>query len=96
MADEKEMSGQGGDIDPAIVNVLLVLRQAGIENGGAPWSLAKVAKRAQLPMSVLRRVLTQLQAAELAEFSIEEDGRGHAGLTPEGAALAAQWFSDPA
>lgn len=94
--DEMEKTGQGDELDPAIVDVLLVLRQAGIEAGGGPWSLAKIAKRAQLPMSVLRRVLTQLQSAGLAEVSIEEDGRGHASLTQEGAALAAQWFPDPA
>lgn len=96
MADEKEMTEQGGDMDPAILDVLLVLWQAGTENGSRAWSLAKIAKRAQLPMSVLRRVLTQLQSAGLAEVSIEEDGRGHASLTQEGAVLAAQWFSDPA
>ncbi|CAG9183176.1 hypothetical protein LMG23992_04917 [Cupriavidus laharis] len=87
---------ENGAIDPAIVDVLLVLRQAGIESGTSPWSLPKIAKRAQLPMSVLRRVLTQLQSAGLAEVSLEEDGRGHASLTQEGAALAAQLFSDPA
>ncbi|CAG9175730.1 helix-turn-helix domain-containing protein [Cupriavidus pinatubonensis] len=88
-----EQNGDG--IDPAIVEVLLVLRQAGIENGATPWSLSKIAKRAQLPMSVLRRVLTQLQSAGLADVSVEEDGRGHARLTQEGAALAAQLFPDP-
>lgn len=88
---------QNGDsFDPAIVEVLLVLQQAGIENSATPWSLPKIAKRAQLPMSVLRRVLTQLQSAGLADVSVEEDGRGHASLTQEGAALAAQLFSDPA
>jgi hypothetical protein len=96
MADEKEMTGQNGDIDPAIVDVLLVLRQAAVEDSGTPWSLARLAKRGQLPMSVLRRVLTQLQSAGLAEVSMDEDGRGHASLTQEGAALAAQMFSDPA
>ncbi|QYY28810.1 MULTISPECIES: transcriptional regulator [Cupriavidus] len=88
-----EQNGDG--IDPAIVEVLLVLREAGIENGATPWSLPKIAKRAQLPMSVLRRVLTQLQAAGLADVSVEADGRGHASLTQEGAALAAQLFPDP-
>lgn len=88
---------QNGDsFDPAIVEVLLVLQQAGIENSATPWSLPKIAKRAQLPMSVLRRVLTQLQSAGLADVSVEEDGRGQASLTQEGAALAAQLFSDPA
>ena len=96
MADESEKAGDGEEIDPAIVDVLLVLRQAGIEAAGGPWSLAGIAKRAQLPMSVLRRVLTQLESAGLVEVSIEENGRGHASLTQEGVALAAQWFSDPA
>ncbi|WER48446.1 helix-turn-helix domain-containing protein [Cupriavidus sp. WKF15] len=96
MTDERKRAGDGEDIDPAIVDVLLVLREAAIGEGRGPWSLAKLAKRAQLPMSVLRRVLTQLQSAGLAEVSIEEDGRGHASLTQEGTDLAAQLFSDPA
>lgn len=86
------------DIDPAIVAVLQVLCQAGqaaSEDGASPWSLAKISKRAQLPMSVLRRVLTQLQAAGLADVAIDEEGRGHASLTPAGAELAAQAFPDP-
>lgn len=86
------------DIDPAILAVLEVLcqaRQAGRDGGASPWSLAKIAKRAQLPMSVLRRVLTQLQAAGLADVAIDEEGRGHASLTPAGAELAAQAFPNP-
>lgn len=85
---------QDADIDPAIVAVLQVLGQAG-RAGGGPWSLARIAKRAGLPMSVLRRVLTQLQAAGLAEVSIDETGRGHASLTAAGAELAAQVFPEP-
>lgn len=80
------------DIDPAIVAVLQVLWQSRCEGGASPWSLARIAKRAQLPMSVLRRVLTQLQAAGLADVALDEAGRGHAGLTPAGAELAAQAF----
>ncbi|QEZ43166.1 Rrf2 family transcriptional regulator [Cupriavidus oxalaticus] len=80
------------DIDPAILATLQVLCQAMREGGTTPWSLAKIAKRAQLPMSVLRRVLTQLQAAGLADFAIDEAGHGHASLTPAGAELAAQVF----
>ncbi|KAI3595390.1 hypothetical protein D8I24_8011 [Cupriavidus necator H850] len=86
---------QDADIDPAMVAALQVLWQAGREGGGSPWSLAKIAKRAQLPMSVLRRVLTQLQAAGLADVAIDEEGRGHASLTPAGAGLAAQAFPNP-
>ncbi|KAF7961830.1 transcriptional regulator [Cupriavidus sp. UYMU48A] len=90
-----QKAAENGDIDPAIVEALLVLRLAWVQ-GGSPWSLAKIAKRGQLPMSVLRRVLTQLQSARLADVSIAEDGRGHASLTQEGAALGEQLFSDPA
>jgi len=86
---------QDADIDPAMVAALQVLWQAGREGGGSPWSLAKIAKRAQLPMSVLRRVLTQLQAAGLADVVIDDEGRGHASLTPAGAELAAQAFPNP-
>ncbi|AGW93981.1 MULTISPECIES: helix-turn-helix domain-containing protein [Cupriavidus] len=87
---------QDTDIDPAILAVLQVLCQAGREGGASPWSLAKIAKRAQLPMSVLRRVLTQLQAAGLADFETDEEGRGHASLSQAGAELAAQVFPDTA
>ncbi|WP_051974847.1 helix-turn-helix domain-containing protein [Cupriavidus necator] len=87
---------QDTDIDPAILAVLQVLCQAGREGGASPWSLARIAKRAQLPMSVLRRVLTQLQAAGLADFEIDEEGRGHASLSQAGAELATQVFPDTA
>ncbi|AQV98422.1 transcriptional regulator [Cupriavidus necator] len=86
---------QDAEVDPVMVAALQVLWQAGSEGGASPWSLAKIAKRAQLPMSVLRRVLTQLQAAGLADVSIDEEGRGHASLTPAGAELAAQVFPNP-
>ncbi|MCY1234541.1 hypothetical protein D9M68_488790 [compost metagenome] len=82
------------DIDPAILAALQVLYQAPRGGGTTPWSLAKIAKRAQLPMSVLRRVLTQLQAAGLADFAVDEAGHGHASLTPAGAELAAQAFPE--
>lgn len=88
------MTMQDADIDPAILAVLLVLCQAGREGGPGPWSLARIAKRAGLPMSVLRRVLTQLQSAGLADVTIDEEGRGHASLTQAGAELAAQAFPD--
>ncbi|BDB27567.1 hypothetical protein Tamer19_49880 [Cupriavidus sp. TA19] len=82
------------EIDPAILAALEVLHQAAHEGGATPWSLAKIAKRAQLPMSVLRRVLTQLQSAGLAEFAIDEAGHGHASLTQAGVELAAQVFPE--
>ena len=80
-------------IDPAVLAVLRVLWQAQREDGNSPWSLAKIAKREKLPMSVLRRVLTQLQDAGLADVQTDDEGRGQARLTQDGAALAAQVFS---
>ena len=82
------------DIDPAILAALEVLHQAARDGGTAPWSLAKIARRAQLPMSVLRRVLTQLQSAGLVDFAIDEAGHGHASLTPDGVELVAQVFPE--
>ncbi|MFJ4294000.1 transcriptional regulator [Cupriavidus sp. NPDC089707] len=82
------------DIDPAILAALQVLHEAPRAGAATPWSLAKIAKRAQLPMSVLRRVLTQLQSAGLADVAIDEAGHGHASLTQAGAELAAQVFPE--
>jgi DNA-binding IscR family transcriptional regulator len=85
---------QDADIDPSIPAVLIALWQARREAGGKPSSLARIAKCAGLPMSVLRRVLTQLQSAGLVDVALDEAGRGQAGLTEAGAQLAAQAFPD--
>jgi len=58
-------------------------------------SLARISKRAGVQMSVLRRVLTQLADADLARVAMEEDGRGAARLTEEGAAICEQLFDAP-
>lgn len=85
---------QEPEIDPAIVAVIGALWEAHREARGRPWSLARTARRAALPMSVLRRVLTQLQSAALVEVDLDEAGHGHASLTESGLALAAQVFPD--
>jgi hypothetical protein len=68
------------------------------DEGKAPdngLSLARISKRAAVQMSVLRRVLTQLADADLARVAMEEDGRGAARLTEEGAAICEQLFDAP-
>ncbi|MCO8611521.1 transcriptional regulator [Burkholderia multivorans] len=79
-------------LDPAFVATLATLNDAAADPSGKRWSLPKIAKRAQLPMSTLRRVLTQLDAAGLTATDLHDDGTGSAGLTDEGRAVCAQLF----
>jgi hypothetical protein len=82
-------SGQaaGAGFDPVVAVVLEQLWMASADGSGKPWTLAKLAKRAGLPMSTLRRTLTMLKSAGLADFDIDEEGRGMAALTGPGRAL---------
>ncbi|KDB10281.1 regulatory protein IclR [Burkholderia sp. lig30] len=82
-------SGQAADaeFDPVVAVVLEQLWMASADGSGKPWTLAKLAKRAALPMSTLRRTLTMLKSAGLADFDIDEEGRGMATLTGPGRAL---------
>ncbi|AIO39023.1 transcriptional regulator [Burkholderia sp. AU19243] len=79
-------------LDPAIVAALATLNEAAIDPSGKTWSLPKIAKRSQLPMSTLRRVLTQLDAAGLSATTLNDDGTGSAALTQEGRAVCAELF----
>jgi hypothetical protein len=76
-------------VDPAITAVLEQLWVACQERPGKPWSLAKLAKRARLPMSALLRSLTLLKAARLVDCDVDDEGRGDARLTEQGRALCA-------
>ncbi|MBN3727168.1 ArsR family transcriptional regulator [Burkholderia sp. Ac-20379] len=83
-----------GGLDPVIVAVLACLRDALTETPGRAWSLAKLSKRSQVPMSTLRRTLTELDGAGLTRTEIGEDGIGHVALSDEGAALADALFAE--
>jgi DNA-binding MarR family transcriptional regulator len=89
--DHDESGGEGG-FDPAIAALLMQLHEASQAMPAKAWSLAKLSKRAALPMSTLRRLLVQLQAAGLVETTFAEDGTGSAGLTEEGRRLCAELF----
>ncbi|BAN25680.1 winged helix-turn-helix domain-containing protein [Caballeronia insecticola] len=80
------------DIDPALVAVLAQLWRARGETPGRAWSLAKLAKQADLPMSTLRRQLTGLEDAGLVEVQISEEGTGSAWLTEQGVTLCEAVF----
>ncbi|AOJ08136.1 DNA-binding protein [Burkholderia mayonis] len=90
------VSHDDGGLDPAIVAVLLRLRDAAVEARGAPWSLAKLGKRAHVPMSTLRRTLTQLDAAGLTATVLRDDGTGRAMLTAQGLEVCDALFGDAA
>jgi DNA-binding IclR family transcriptional regulator len=74
------------------IDVLEQLWTAFNEEREEPWSLAKLAKRSALPMSTLRRALTDLESADLVWFEVAEDGRGYAALSEEGALLSEELF----
>jgi hypothetical protein len=76
--------------------VLAELWQARSESPDKPWSLAKLSKRLQFPMSTLRRLLTDLTVAELVEVEVRPDGTGNAVLTDAGAALCSDLFEGQA
>jgi len=82
----------GDEPDPAVAAALLGLWRAACEADGRPWSLARLGKQAGLPMSTLRRVLAQLEAAGLACVSLQDDGRGTAALSESGRELAREIF----
>lgn len=86
------MQGDEETLDPIIAAVLQALWQASLDDAGRPATLAKLSKWTRLPMSTLRRTLTQLQAAGLLSFSVREDGTGSAALTATGMELCTAIF----
>lgn len=59
---------------------------------GRIWSLAKLAKRCQLPQSALRRHLTSLTEAGLVSVTLDEAGLGSSTLTEFGRSVCADLF----
>jgi len=84
-------------LDPTVEQLLMLLWEAASATAGdgKPWSLAKISKRAELPMSTLRRYLTQLQSAGVIDVQMDDEGRGTALLTAEGRELCEALFGEP-
>jgi hypothetical protein len=93
MADQHTQPEDEQGMDAALLAVLEQLWRAARQTGQAPWSLARLAKQSGLPMSVLRRQLSYLQAAGVVQLQLNEEGRGSAGLTVDGMALCREIFT---
>lgn len=78
--------GVRDDAEAQLGRLLNTLADPSVTDG---LSLARISKRAGLPMSTLRRILTALEDAGIVSVTLSEDGRGSAALTEQGRGLAA-------
>lgn len=81
------------DLDPIKVTILWHLWEASQESDGKAWSLAKLSKRTCVPMSTLRRTLSEFEDAGIVEVTNHEDGRIFAALNDTGIELFPTLFS---
>lgn len=72
------------DVDPVKLSVLRQLWEGSQESSERQWSLAKLSKRAGVPMSTLRRTLTEFEMAGIVDVVQQEDGRDFATLNEAG------------
>lgn len=81
------------ELDPVKVTILRHLWEAAQESDGKSWSLAKLSKRSCIPMSTLRRNLSEFEDAGIVEMTTHEDGRIFAALNATGIEIFPTLFS---
>lgn len=86
-------SQQADELDPVKVTILRNLWEASQESGNTLWSLAKLSKRSCIPMSTLRRTLSEFEAAGIVDVTTHDDGRIFAALNATGIEVFPTLFS---
>lgn len=79
------------DVDPTKATILRHLWEASREP--QPWSLAKLSKRTNVPMSTLLRTLNEFEAAGIVDMATEADGRSFASLNAVGVEVYPSLFN---
>lgn len=93
MANADSPSQHEDELDPVKVTILRHLWEASQESDGKSWSLAKLSKRSCIPMSTLRRTLSEFEDAGIVDVSTHEDGRIFATLNATGINIFPTLFS---